>query len=120
MNVAGKFKATIEKYRSQGIPVIGFGAPAKGNTLMNFAGIGPDFTIDENPLKQGLHCPGVDVPIYGMEGLNAVKDIETVCFIPLAWNFYNEIHQKITSVRPGKKDIFVRYFPEFQINHTNL
>lgn len=120
MNVAGKFKATIEKYRASGIPVVGFGAPAKGNTLMNFAGIGPDFTIDENPLKQGLFCPGVDVPIYGMEALNGLKDVDSVCFVPLAWNFYKEIYSKITAIRPDKKDIFVRYFPEFEINFRNL
>lgn len=113
--VAVLFSGVIKRYREQGIPVVGFGAPAKGNTLMNFAGIGPDFTIDENPLKQGLYCPGVNVPIYGIEKLEELDPTKPVCFIPLAWNFYDEIVKKIKSNRQESNDIFVRYFPSFEI-----
>lgn len=109
------FSGVIKRYREAGIPVVGFGAPAKGNTLMNFAGIGPDFTIDENPLKQGLYCPGVNVPIYGIDKLKELDVAKPVCFIPLAWNFYDEIVKKIKSVRPDSNDIFVRYFPTKEI-----
>jgi SAM-dependent methyltransferase len=113
--VAVYFSNVIKRYREQGIPVVGFGAPAKGNTLMNFAGIGPDFTIDENPLKQGLYCPGVNVPIYGIEKLKELDPTKPVCFIPLAWNFYDEIVKKIKANRQDSSDIFVRYFPSFEI-----
>jgi len=113
--VAVYFSGVIKRYREQGIPVVGFGAPAKGNTLMNFAGIGPDFTIDENPLKQGLYCPGVDVPIYGIEKLKELDPTKPVCFIPLAWNFYDEIVKKIKANRQESNDTFVRYFPSFEI-----
>lgn len=82
---------------------------------MNFAGIGPDFTIDENPLKQGLFCPGVNVPIYGIDKLKELDSEKPVCFVPLAWNFYDEIVRKIKAVRPNSNDIFVRYFPKFEI-----
>jgi 2-polyprenyl-3-methyl-5-hydroxy-6-metoxy-1,4-benzoquinol methylase len=113
--VAVYFSGVIKRYREQGIPVVGFGAPAKGNTLMNFAGIGPDFTIDENPLKQGLYCPGVNVPIYGIEKLKELDPTKPVCFIPLAWNFYDEIVKKIKANRQESNDIYVKYFPSFEI-----
>jgi SAM-dependent methyltransferase len=113
--VAVLFSSVIKRYREQGIPVVGFGAPAKGNTLMNFAGIGPDFTIDENPLKQGLYCPGVNVPIYGIEKLKELDPTKPVCFIPLAWNFYDEIVKKIKANRQDSSDIYVKYFPSFEI-----
>jgi hypothetical protein len=114
--VAVLFSNVIKEYRGKGIPVVGFGAPAKGNTLMNFAEIGPDFTIDENPLKQNLFCPGVNVPIYGIDKLKDLDADKPVCFVPLAWNFYDEIVRKIKKVRPNSGDIFIRYFPEFAVH----
>mgnify|MGYP003351403123 FL=1 len=61
---AAKFAETIRDYRLKGIKVIGYGAPAKGNTLMNFANEGPDFIVDDNELKQLHFTPGLSVPIY--------------------------------------------------------
>ncbi len=97
------------------IPIIGFGAPAKGNTLMNFMKNGPDFIIDENALKQGKWIPGLDIQIHGMNYLETFCNEKKLIFIPLAWNFYNEIVRKIKSVRPNHDDDFVKYFPEFTI-----
>lgn len=97
------------------IPVIGFGAPAKGNTLMNFMKNGPDFIIDENALKQGKWIPGLDIQIHGMNHLETFCNEKKLIFIPLAWNFYNEIVGKIKSVRSNHDDDFVKYFPEFTI-----
>ena len=114
------FSNVIKRHREQGIPVVGFGAPAKGNTLMNFADIGPDFTIDENPLKQGLYCPGVNVPIYGIEKLKEFDSHKPICFVPLAWNFYDEIVKKIKIARPDSNDIFVRYFPTKEIKQETM
>ena len=102
--------------RSTGVPVVGYGAPAKGNTLMNFAQEGPDFIIDDNPLKQGMFTPGSSVPIFGTEYLKSqFADVDKLCIIPLAWNFYNEIKMRTKNIRPNKNDIFVRYFPEFKV-----
>jgi hypothetical protein len=115
--VAKKFKNIIQHYRDKMIPVVGYGAPAKGNTLMNFAKERPSFTIEDNPLKQELFTPGIGCPIKSPEYLNDVySDKDTICFIPLAWNFYDEIVSKIKTMRPGKKDIFIRYFPIFEVN----
>jgi len=113
------FAQTILRYRSVGIKVIGYGAPAKGNTLMNFANEGPDYIVDDNPLKQLHFTPGMSIPIYSASYMT-LNHFETqpICFIPLAWNFYDEIVGKIKELRPPHihKDIFVRYFPKFEIN----
>lgn len=95
--------------------IVGFGAPAKGNTLMNFMKNGPDFIIDENPLKHNKFIPGLNIEIYGMDYLEKYKDNNNLIFIPLAWNFYKEIKTKIKTVRPNSNDIFVRYFPNLNI-----
>ncbi len=52
--------------RTSGKSVAGYGAPAKGNTLLNYCGIGPEllpYTVDINPHKQGRYLPGVQIPI---------------------------------------------------------
>ena len=114
---ANKFAETIRHYRSKGIPVIGYGAPAKGNTLMNFANEAPDFIIDDNPLKQELYTPGMSCLIKSSAYLkDNYEYTDTICFVPLAWNFYDEIVGNIKSLRPNKKDIFVKYFPELTVN----
>ena len=69
LNNVKQFAEIIREMRSTGVPVVGYGAPAKGNTLMNFAQEGPDFIIDDNPLKQGMFTPGNCVPIYGTDYL---------------------------------------------------
>jgi len=117
--IADKFAETIRGYRGLGYTVVGYGAPAKGNTLMNFANEGPDFIVDDNPLKQLHFTPGMSVPIYSQSYLTLNHfEKPKVCFVPLAWNFYDEIVKKIKEIRPPHthKDIFVRYFPKFEIN----
>lgn len=114
--VAIKFRNIITQMRERGVTIVGFGAAAKGNTLLNFAGEAPDFIVDDNPLKQGLYTPGVACPIVSSDELKKYETVETLCFIPLAWNFYDEIVEKIRNLRTGKKDIFVRYFPKFEVN----
>ena len=113
-NTAQVFKEYIEDQRNAGAVIVGFGAPAKGNTFMNYAGIGPDFIIDENPLKQGMYTPGLSVPVYGVDFLEKYKNTNKLIFVPLAWNFYNEIIGKIKTIRPDKNDTFFRYYPYFE------
>lgn len=111
---ASALKEFINTVRDAGKTIVGFGAPAKGNTLMNYIQVTPDFIIDENPLKQGMYTPGVSVPIYGMDYLEQFNGTETLCFLPLAWNFFKEIKSKVEGVRPGHKDIFIKYFPSLE------
>lgn len=102
---------TIAEYRDKGFRVIGYGAAAKGNTLLNFGNILLDYIIDDNPLKQGLFAPGVRTPVVSIDELNLIPEETNVLFVPLAWNFYAEIRDKIKTVRDNEDDVFVKYFP---------
>ena len=95
--------------------IVGYGAPAKGNTLLNFGNIDMDFIIDDNPLKQGKYTPGMSIPVVTIDELKKYPDRE-ICFVPLAWNFFDEIVGRIKKVRNFKGDVFIKYFPEIVIS----
>jgi SAM-dependent methyltransferase len=106
-----RLKDQIDVYRHY-YSVVGYGAAAKGMTLINASNIHLDCVIDDNPLKQGLYCPGTAIPVVSIDWLDSVKDPrEAIVFVPLAWNFYNEIKKKIKAKRNNPEDIFLRYFP---------
>lgn len=106
-----RLKDQIDVYR-QYFTIVGYGAAAKGMTLLNASNIHLDCVIDDNPLKQGLYCPGTTIPVVSIDWLDGITDpAESVVFIPLAWNFYAEIKKKIQSKRNNTEDIFLRYFP---------
>lgn len=92
---------------------VGYGAPAKGMTLLNYSGLQLDFIVDDNPLKQGRFTPGSSIPIVSSEEL--AKHTDALVFVPLAWNFYDEIVGKIKKLRednPNKiYDRYITYFP---------
>ena len=92
---------------------VGYGAPAKGMTLLNYSGLQLNFIIDDNPLKQGRFTPGSSIPIVSSEEL--AKHPDALVFVPLAWNFYDEIVGKIKKLRednPNKiYDRYITYFP---------
>ncbi|MEM1169651.1 MAG: class I SAM-dependent methyltransferase [Cyanobacteria bacterium P01_H01_bin.35] len=106
LGFAEKVKATkrhllsfLIDIKNSGQSIVGYGAPAKGNTLLNYCGIRQDFlnyTVDRSPHKQGLFLPGVHIPIYHPE-----KIIETrpdyVLILP--WNIKNEIIQQMSQIR---------------------
>jgi len=102
---------TCAKYREQGYVVVGYGAAAKGMTVLNFRNAHLDYIIDDNPLKQGLLTPGTNIPIFGREKLT--EDIRPKVFVPLAWNFFDEIVKKINTITESENK-FIRYFPELQ------
>jgi hypothetical protein len=83
-----RLRALLEEYRAQGRSVWAYGAPAKGSTLLNSFGIGPDLVqqaVERNPLKVGLAIPGVRIPIVA-EAAAARPD----AYLVLAWNFIDE------------------------------
>ena len=86
-------RALIEKLKQEGKKIAGYGAPAKGNTLLNFINIGTEleYIIDDNPLKQDLYSPGMHVPIVSGEHL--VQNPPDYLLI-LAWNFAESIIEK--------------------------
>lgn len=112
--VVKDLKDTIATYREKGYVVAGYGAAAKGMTLLNFGNIQLDFIVDDNPLKQGRFTPGTHIPVESIDILDECQDLN-VAFVPLAWNFFDEIKSKIKSKRDRADDAFIRYFPKINI-----
>jgi SAM-dependent methyltransferase len=84
--------------KNEGQTIAGYGAPAKGNTLLNFCGIGTefiDFTADRSPHKQGRYLPGSHIPIRAPEEIERVRP--DVVFI-LPWNLREEIMEQLRFV----------------------
>ena len=98
--------------RQRGYLLIGYGAAAKGNTLLNFSKVHLSMIIDDNPLKQGLFSPGRHIPVVSIDELDNIDHNQPIMFVPLAWNFYKEIRQRILNKRNVKEDRFLKYFPE--------
>jgi len=111
-----QLKSQVNTHRQQGYTVVGYGAAAKGMTLLNFSDIELDFIIDDSPLKQGKFTPGSGCAIVGIDSLDKFKAKDKILFMPLAWNFFPEIKSKIQSARSNPNDLFVRYFPEVEIS----
>jgi len=102
-----KFKQVVEEYRTNGYKIVGYGAPAKGNTFLNFAKVPLDMIIDDNPMKQGLYTPGSSIGIVGSEVLKSFEEHDRILFIPLAWNFFKEIRERIIKQRNNFNDVFL-------------
>lgn len=100
-------KKSIDQARNNNYPVIGYGAAAKGNTLLNFGRIKLDYIVDDNPLKHGLFTPGQHIPIVSLDYINK-KYSRAVSWVPLSWNFFTEIKKKIITSRPDKQDQFIQ------------
>ena len=85
--------------RRQGASIVGYGAPAKGNTLLNYCGIRGDYleyTVDRSPHKQGLYLPGSRLPIFAPEQITLTRP-DYVLILP--WNLRDEIMQQMSAVR---------------------
>lgn len=88
--------------RREGLKVVGYGAPAKGTTLLNYCGVRGDllpFTVDRSPHKQGLFFPGVRIPIHAT---NRVLDERPDIVLILPWNIRGEITEQMAAVRAWK------------------
>ena len=82
--------AYLNQAKSEGKKVYGFGAPVKGNTLLNYFGIGPDlieYLVEKNELRRDLYSPGMHIPLLIEKEVTELPDIYYV----LAWNFKKEI-----------------------------
>lgn len=85
--------------KDAGKTVVGYGAPGKGNTLLNYCGIGPDlldFTVDRNHHKHGRFTPGTHVPVLPVEALDAAKP-DYVLILP--WNLRKEIAAQMAHIK---------------------
>jgi hypothetical protein len=100
--------------RRKGARIVGYGAPGKGNTLLNYCGIRTDFldyTVDRNPYKQGRFLPGTHIPIFAPEKIFETRP-DYVLILP--WNFKDEIVKQMAAIREwGGK--FVVPIPEVTV-----
>jgi SAM-dependent methyltransferase len=94
--------------------VAGYGAPAKGNTLLNYCGIGPDllnYTVDRSPHKQGRFLPGTHIPIYSPE---RIRETAPDYLLILPWNLKAEIMDQMKHIREWNGR-FVVAIPEVRV-----
>jgi SAM-dependent methyltransferase len=87
------------KARRAGKSVAGYGAPGKGNTLLNYCGVRTDFldyTVDRNPYKQGKFLPGTHIPILHPD---AIRETRPDYVLILPWNFKDEIMKQVSYIR---------------------
>ncbi len=93
----------LKKIKQKHKKVVGYGAPAKATTTLNFYHINKeiDYLVDDNPLKNGKYVPGVQIPIQ-----NKFKNEEIDLIIVLAWNYFNEIKSKTSKF--AKKIISIK------------
>ena len=107
IDMVEKFREVVEEHRANGYKIVGYGAPAKGNTFLNFAKVPLDMIIDDNPMKQGLYTPGSSIGIVGSEVLKSFEEHDRILFVPLAWNFFKEIRERIIKQRNNFNDVFL-------------
>jgi hypothetical protein len=98
-NVKRRLLAFLIEAKEAGKTVVGYGAPAKGNTLLNYCGVRTDFidyTVDRSPHKQGRALPGVHIPILSPEKIRETKP-DYVLILP--WNLRDEVMSQMAHVR---------------------
>ncbi|HEX5718388.1 MAG TPA: class I SAM-dependent methyltransferase [Thermoanaerobaculia bacterium] len=102
------------KAKEGGKSVVGYGAPAKGNTLLNYCGVRTDFldyTVDLSPHKQGRYLPGTRIPIFAPDRIRETRP-DYVLILP--WNLKEEIAAQMSDIRSwGGK--FVVAIPEVRV-----
>jgi hypothetical protein len=100
--------------RRQGKIIAGYGAPGKGNTLLNYCGIRGDFleyTVDRNPYKQGRYLPGTRIPIFSPDRISETKP-DFLMILP--WNFKDEIMEQNAFIKEWGGQFFVP-IPEVKV-----
>jgi SAM-dependent methyltransferase len=100
--------------KNDGRSIVGYGAPAKGNTLLNYCGVGTDFieyTVDRSPHKQGHFLPGTRIPIYHPD---RIKETQPDYVLILPWNLTSEITSQMSYVRDWNGR-FVVPIPEVKV-----
>lgn len=105
---------TLQELKQQGKKIVAFGAAAKGNTFLNYCGIGKeyiDFVADSSDAKQGLFLPGTRIPIVSPE---RIKEEKPDYIIFLAWNLKNEFQELLSYTREwGCK--FITLIPRVEV-----
>jgi 2-polyprenyl-3-methyl-5-hydroxy-6-metoxy-1,4-benzoquinol methylase len=105
--------------KRKGKSIVGYGAPGKGNTLLNYCGIRSDFldyTVDRNPYKQGKFLPGTHIPIHNID---KIKETRPDYVLILPWNLKDEIINQMSYIGDwGGR--FIVPIPEVQVYEARL
>jgi len=102
------------KVKKEKKTIVGYGAPAKGNTLLNYCGIRTDFldyTVDRSPHKQGQYLPGTHIPIYHPD---KIRETKPNYLLILPWNIKEEIMEQMAHIREWRGQ-FVVLIPEVKV-----
>lgn len=105
-------KEELNKYKN--CYIVGYGAAAKGNTVLNFGDINLDYIIDDNTLKQGMYTPGRKIKIISLDEMLDKAGDRDIVWVPLSWNFFDEIRKRVKE-KYDKPTTFIKYFPELKI-----
>lgn len=103
----------IRAYKALGRAVIGYGAAAKGNTLLNYTRLPLDCIIDDSYIKIGKYTPGTNIPIVALTSIPTTSTSADTVILPLAWNFAEEIKQRVLTRLSSA--LFVQYFPKIDL-----
>ena len=114
-----KLLSFLTEAKERGKTIVGYGAPGKGNTLLNYCGVRQDFldyTVDRNPYKHGKYLPGTHIPIFAPEKIAETKPDYVLI---LAWNLKDEIAAQLAYIHEwGAK--FVVPIPEVWVFGAQL
>jgi len=110
------------KLKQNGKSIVGYGAPGKGNTLLNYCGIRTDFldyTVDRNPYKQGKFLPGTHVPILHP---NKIKETKPDYVLILPWNIKEEIINQLSYIRDwgGRFIVLIPEVKQYDADGTEI
>ena len=109
-----EFLTFLIEAKNAGRSVVGYGAPAKGNTMLNYCGVGPEllaYTVDMNPHKQSQYLPGLNIPVHAPEKI--MQDQPDYVVI-LPWNLREEISSQLKDIRDWGGQ-FVTAIPRLEI-----
>ena len=109
-----KFLEFLMAAKAEKKSVVGYGAPAKGNTLLNYCGVGTDlidYTVDRSPHKQGHFLPGTRIPIYAPD---RIRETMPDYLLILPWNLKEEIMDQMKHIRQWNGR-FVVPIPEVRV-----
>lgn len=107
-------RAQLERLRASGRPVIGYGASAKGNTMLNYFAVDLEYTVDDNPMKWGFLTPGRHVAIADPRRIAAENH---PAIVVLAWNFFEEIKRRVAAITNQGRS-FVLYVPDVRVEEA--
>jgi 2-polyprenyl-3-methyl-5-hydroxy-6-metoxy-1,4-benzoquinol methylase len=107
----------VKKFKNSDFKIAVYGAAAKGNTLINFCDIKVDYVYDDNELKIGKYSPIDSCIVEDPRNLSGSND--NFLFIITAWNFVDEIIEKIKILRPVSDDWYLVYYPNVKVERIH-